>query len=426
MNQNLMIALISLPLFAGLLGVLLSTTLVYLIFRPLTFRGITLPGVRAARAHLPRRWRASPLLSTDDRLGWQGLVPFRAAHIVNVALDRGLIDLDGLAGVGREVAPEQVAARVAVLARAELHDAVELIAGEDHGAVWHDLPPVTRRAVHERVARGVPAVIADVTAGIDGSLDEFVDPRALLTRRLAGRPDLLNRVFLIVRDGELRALQNFGCFLGLPLGFALFGLLQVYTASWTIVLGFLMVGLTETALILAMLLSPLRPRRWLPWRQGLLIRRRAECGEELVAALAEEVFTVDGIGEELLAGAHSDRVRERLHAALRPGVERAVRSARAAARVAVGTREFEQLRHAAVPVTTLGPRPYRLDPSAEQRCRGRVREVSEAAVADAAPAAFADLLRTAIGRERWLLLTYGAVIGLVTGLVHITLLGAVR
>jgi hypothetical protein len=243
---------------------------------------------------------------------------------------------------------------------------------------------------------------------------------------LSRRPELLGRILLLGRAGEIAAITTFGCFLGIPFGFALFGVLQLVIAGWSTVLGFVLVGLLEAVVTLVMLCHPIVPHRWVPWRQGLLARRRAECGDELVAVLAGDVVTVDAIGEELVSGEHGATIRSRLRDALRPAVAQAVRSERAAARVAVGTREFEQLRHGPGPAPVPQLHSAEPDPDLAARCYERVRLVSGAAVAALRPAVFADLLRSATRREWWVLVSSGAVAGLIAGLVHVTVLGPVR
>ena len=60
--------------------------------------------------------------------------------------------------------------------------------------------------------------------------------------------------------------------------------------------------------------------------------------------IADDIVTLRNIGEELLNGPRSDRTRQMIDTALRPAVDRATGPARAAVRVAVGTKEYDAIR----------------------------------------------------------------------------------
>ena len=99
-----------------------------------------------------------------------------------------------------------------------------------------------------------------------------------------------------------------------------------------------------------------------------------------------------------------------IQAALRPAIDRAV-PARDAVRVAVGTREYDAIRES---VATEGVE-YTItpltDPEFNRRQAEPVRELFARRMRELPSADFAELLRSAMREDEWLLVLHGAVLG---------------
>src|ERR1700761_5794605 len=126
-NGDAMRDLITIPLFTGVIGYLTNWTGVLMLFRPLCFHGVRVPGLRLLFPYLPRRVRILPLIRYDGRLGWQGIVPSRADKMASISVDKGLAKLGSIADFYRELEPDRIAAHLAVIAQNEIHDVVEQI-----------------------------------------------------------------------------------------------------------------------------------------------------------------------------------------------------------------------------------------------------------------------------------------------------------
>ena len=75
MDHKLLIDLISVPLFTGVIGYMTNWTGVLMLFQPMRFHGVHVPGLKVLFPILPRRVQVLPLIRYDGRLGWQGIVP---------------------------------------------------------------------------------------------------------------------------------------------------------------------------------------------------------------------------------------------------------------------------------------------------------------------------------------------------------------
>ncbi|MEO6885423.1 MAG: hypothetical protein ABI232_03935, partial [Jatrophihabitantaceae bacterium] len=90
MDHKTLVDLISIPLFTGVIGYITNWTGVLMLFKPLKFHGITVPGLKFLFPLLPRRVRILPLINYTGGLGWQGIVPSRADKMASIAVDKGL------------------------------------------------------------------------------------------------------------------------------------------------------------------------------------------------------------------------------------------------------------------------------------------------------------------------------------------------
>src|SRR5436190_22569684 len=80
---------ITIPLFAGAIGYVINWTGVWMLFYPVRFAGFRLPGLGSAVTLLPRRVQQIPGFM-HGAVGWQGIIPSRAAKLGSVAVDKGI------------------------------------------------------------------------------------------------------------------------------------------------------------------------------------------------------------------------------------------------------------------------------------------------------------------------------------------------
>src|SRR5262249_36499162 len=123
-----------------------------------------------------------------------------------------------------------------------------------------------------------------------------------------------------------------------------FGILQVWPHWYVLPIGGVIIGWVVNWIGIMMIFEPIFPKKWVPWRQGLLIKRQAEITEMYSQMVADKVITLQNIGNELMSGPRSDRTMQLLEDSLRPAVDRAVGPARAAVKVAIGSKEYDQIR----------------------------------------------------------------------------------
>jgi uncharacterized membrane protein YheB (UPF0754 family) len=415
------LALITVPIVTGAIGYLTNWTGVLMLFYPVHFKGMRAPWVQSLARVLPYKIRQVPGIMIGG-IGWQGIIPSRAAKMGSLAVDSGIAKLGTPREFFQQLEPEQIADQIIKGMRGEIDELVERIMKREHPRLWRELPPSLRELVHQRVQRQMPDIVHHLTDEIADHIDQLVDVKLMVIKRFD--PELANRVFLDMGRRELKFIQNFGFFFGFVLGIPVAAITHFVTFWWLLPILGVIVGYVTNWVALWMIYEPAEPTRVGPLRfQGLFVKRQPEVSDVYARIVADEIVTVSNFGGELLHGPQSDRTRSLIESAMRPAVDRAVGPARSAVRVAVGRREYDAIRQsfAAAPVEAMMT-PLS-DPDFSRRQSKTMRKLIAERMREMAPGDFAEMLRTATKEDEWLLLLHGAVLGFAGGLVHLALFG---
>ena len=157
--------LITIPLFSGAIGYITNWSGVIMLFYPVHFKGVRIPGLLPLTAVLPRKVRQIPGVSHGG-IGWQGIIPSRAAKMGSIAVDKGIAKLGSPSEFYAQLEPDRIAEHILVSARGDIRELVERIMEREHPRLWKDLPPQLREAVHARVQQQLPDIVREVTDGI--------------------------------------------------------------------------------------------------------------------------------------------------------------------------------------------------------------------------------------------------------------------
>jgi len=292
----------------------------------------------------------------------------------------------------------------------------------EHPQLWRDLPPRVREGIHARVQRQLPEIVSDITRRIGQNIDHLLDVKLMVIRHMEARPELANRIFTEVGARELRFIINFGFVFGFLLGVPVIFLTKAVPHWWVLPIAGTVIGYATNWLAISMIFEPIEPRRVgrFTW-QGLFLRQEA-ASDVYAHIIADEIVTVANIGQELMEGPRSDRTRAMIRAALRPAIDRAV-PAHDAVRVAVGTREYDAIRETVASEGvdyTITPL---TDPEFNRRQAGPVRDLLAGRMRQLPAVDFAEMLRSAMREDEWLLVLHGAVLGFGAGLVHLAIFG---
>ncbi|GAB4589034.1 hypothetical protein [Nocardia sp. IFM 10818] len=424
-HPTIVLELITIPLFTGVIGYITNWTGVLMLFKPIGFHGIRVPGLAALFPYLPKRIQVLPLLQYDGRMGWQGIVPSRADKMASIAVDKGLAKLGNVGDFFRELGPDKLAEHFTETAELQIRDIVEDILKREHPQLWYNLPSGVREMVHQRVKEQLPDILRELTEEIGNNIDQLVDVKQMVIRYFQARPQLLNSLFQVLGQKELRFMQNFGFYFGAPMGLVLVGILHWtgWSALLVLPLGGVIIGWVVNWVGINLIFVPAYPKWWCPWRQGLLVKRQSEITEGYADMVSTQVMTIANIGDEMLNGPRSDRTIQMLEDTLRPAADRALGPARGAVKFMLGGREYDSLQASfTAEAKNIAPIAF-ADPAFNAQQGKQVSEFIAKQMSALEPPDFVDMLRSAIKQDEWLLFVHGGVLGLFAGYAHILIFG---
>src|ERR1700728_4822559 len=117
------LALITIPFFTGVIGYVTNWTGVLMLFYPVHFKGYRSRTLRTLAKLLPRKVQQIPGVMLGG-IGWQGIVPSRAAKMGSLAVDSGISKIGTPSEFFNELDPEQIARQIVDSTRDDIHRSV--------------------------------------------------------------------------------------------------------------------------------------------------------------------------------------------------------------------------------------------------------------------------------------------------------------
>jgi uncharacterized membrane protein YheB (UPF0754 family) len=420
-----LIGLLTVPLFTGAIGYVTNWSGVLMLFYPVQFRGFRVPGLATVSRFFPRKIRQVPLGFTHGGVGWQGIVPSRAAKMGSIAVDKGIAKLGSPKEFYESLEPDAIAEHIVESSRDDIRELVERTMQQERPDLWNELPPRVREAVHDRVQEQLPEVVRSVTDGIGRDIDHLMDVKLMVIRQMEERPELANRIFLEIGRKELRFIINFGFWFGLLLGIPTAVITEVLFHQWWLLpIAGVIIGYVTNLVAILMIFEPVEERRVGPFRvHGLFLRRQPEVARSYSKVIAADVLTLSNLGREMLEGRQSDRTRKLIRESLRPAIDRASGSLRLPVRVAVGGRHYDSIRETVATEAVDYTMTPLEDPAFNRRQATEIEQLIAERMADMPSRDFSEMLRTVIKEDEWLLYLHGAVLGFGAGLIHLAIFG---
>lgn len=417
--------LLLLPFITGFIGYMTNWVAIRLLFKPLDFVGVRVPGLKSIAPKLPRKIQQIPGIM-EGRVGWQGIIPSRSAKMGSIAAEKGVAKIADEREFYETFDPKRIATHMVNKSRDEVRRQTDEILREEYPELWNNAPPQARELIHARIQDQLPRIADDITERIGENIDELLDVNMMITNHLEENPELVNRMFLEVGDRELRFVINSGFYIGTFLG--IFSIpLFVYIGKWWVLPACgVAVGYMTNWIALKLIFQPIHERKVGPFRlQGLFIKRQQEAAEKYAEIVADEVVTIGNVADNLLHGSQSDRTRKMIKDAIRPEVDKSVGIAGPIIRFTGGRGQYERVREMFAEQsvdTTIQPLH---DPEFNDERSEAIRELMTERVKALPPEGFVELLRPAFEEDEWMLILLGAVLGYVAGWLQLLVVTAV-
>jgi uncharacterized membrane protein YheB (UPF0754 family) len=416
----------TIPVFTGVVGWLINWTGLVMLFHPVRLHGVRVPGLSEGARLLPHMLQEIPGL-LYGRVGWQGIVPARAAKMGSIAVDKAIAKIGTPRDFYEQLDPPAIAAHIASIMQEKVPEIVDGVMVRQQPQLWSLLPHRLREGVYARVRAQLPGIVAEIMSDIGEHIDQLLDPKIMVIEHFRANPALVNKIFYDVGRRELRLMVDFGFLFGFLLGIPVAVIDRTFGIWWLLPLLGIVVGWTTNLLGMTLIFDPVEPRRVVGIKvQGLFLRRQAEVADKYARIIADEVITLENIGDFLVNGPRGDRTRQVIERAMTPAIDRAAGVARGALRVAVGSREFDAIRdqvaHDSAEQTIT---PFR-DPGFSRQQSDRIRVMFAERTRELPPRDFVEMLRTAIKEDEWMLYAHGAVMGFAGGVLHLLVFRGAR
>ena len=412
----------SVPIFTAIIGWLINWSGLWMLFSPINFHGWRVPGLQEIAGKLPRKLQEVPGILRGS-IGWQGIVPARAAKMGSIAVDRALAKMATASDFYQQLEPDKIAEHIVAVFTPEIPNLVDEIMQREHPRLWADLPGPLRNGVIARVQAQLPNVVSNVTDEIGNHVDQLVDPKVMVIDNFEQNPAIVVRIFKDFGARELRLMVVFGFVFGFLLGIPVAFIDQVFHQWWLLPIMGIVVGWATNSLGMWLIFEPAEAKRFGPFKvQALFARRQYEASDVYGKHIAMDVITLERIGEHLINGPAGDRSRQMIMEALAPAVTAAIPAA-GAVRIALGRKQFDQIQSSvAAQAVELTLTPLQ-DVEFSERQSTKIRTLIAERCRALPPTVFVEMMRAAIKEDEWLLYAHGAIMGFVGGLIHLAIFG---
>ena len=267
---------ICIPLVAAFVGWLTNWLAVQMIFYPAEFVGVNL-----------KRYVVDSIYNCDvlqplGFMGWQGIVPAKAAKMGFAMVNMVTTKLINVQDVFAKLDPN----KVAVLLSIEVPDLARNVASSlfpewTVSMAEHQMLPKLTMDVKSAILHFQHEYLAGFVRCMQDNLGKVINVDEFVTKYFVSNTSVLSRLFQICGEKELQFLVNSGVWFGFLLGLPQIIIWAFVDNIWSLVIGGLIVGYATNWLALKLIFEPVLPVPF-PFKngpftiQGIFLKRQAE------------------------------------------------------------------------------------------------------------------------------------------------------
>eukprot|EP00946_MAST-07B_sp_MAST-7B-sp1_P003566 g3566.t1 len=365
-------------------------------------------------------------------LGWQGIIPFKAAKMARKATQLMTAKLLNVKQVFSRIDPARVAEEIEPALHNLLGPIVDAVGRERAPAAWDVMPYSMKEQIVTRAEADCPEVIAAIMAEIKDNIEEVFDLEEMVVSTFVRDKSLLIEMFIKCGRSEIAVIRDFGGWMGFA-----FGIMQMIVfhflpkSRWMLPVFGGVVGSVTNWVALLMIFKPTWP---IHFRccccgtftlQGLFLKRQRQVAEGYARMTTRDVISTRAMLKELLRGPSSNRLLEIAHKHVKRAIDlQAGRMGRGAAQMLLGSDEYEDIKQAVGDKVTgsieemLGHAEGYFEEAMDLE---RTLHVKMSALP---PDEFEALLRPVFSEDEWKLIVLGGFLGVVIGVAQVYILGS--
>lgn len=391
---------ISMPLIAALIGYATKIVAIRMMFEPLEFFGI------------------------KPFLGWQGIIPRKAAIMSAIACDTLTARLISPKEIFSRLDPDRVAQELEKPMLPIVEKITHNVMSHYQPGLWESIPENVKKMLIKRIQADSPAMVRQLMQQTKDNLDEVFDLKEMVITNLTKDKKLLNKIFYESGHKEFQFIQNSGIYFGFLIGLVqlvvwllthnpiimpIFGLFTGWFTDW---------------LALRMIFAPRYPKKYLgifTWH-GLFFKRQQEVASKYGALIAKEVLTPANMIEAILTGKLSDNLFAMINKNIQQMVDEQAGVLKPVVVFAVGTEKYKAMKES-VTQHMIGQLPVALKHIEQYAADAMdIQNTLVTKMQELTPEEFEGVLRPAFKQDEWILITVGAVLGFLVGELQVVLM----
>ena len=387
---------LSIPVVAALVGWSTNWVAIKLLFYPL------------------EAWGKPPYL------GWQGIIPSKAAKMGAITVDSTLSKLGKLSDVFAAMSPQKIARHLVENIEPRLHAYIKWIMLEEDPASWKMLPEMMQNSIVNNVRQKLSGTVGRIMDDVTENIEDMVDLKQVVIRQLVKDKRIVNRIFLECGAKEFRFIIVSGLYFGFLFGVLQMGIWFFFQNWWILPLFGVIVGYATNWIALRIIFQPLNPHKIGPFViQGLFLKRQHEVANIWCEIVTKEVITVQNIIDDMLHGEKSEHTNKIVRAHVRDLIDEAMGISEPLVRFAIGSEKFAGIKETASQKALLFSEQAMDDPAFNDERAAIVKELIRERMIALSSEEFQHLLRPAFQEEEFKLILMGAVLGFLAGMAQL-------
>jgi uncharacterized membrane protein YheB (UPF0754 family) len=375
-------------------------------------------------------------------VGWQGIVPRKAGHISGIITDNALSKLGSLQEFLQAMDPEEMAQIIGDQVDQDLENLIEEVMLERNPILWENIPYAIKRRIFAQAHKQLPDILKELVTELTMNVENLVDMREMIVRRMESDRKLMVRMFLTVGQKEINFIWHISALIGVMFGLVQMVIWFVVPWHWTVPFWAAVWGLLTNWIAIWMVFNPTYPHpvrypqfftrtqsRRFPWIkpvlprmgtynvQGAFMKRQDEVSTVFAKIVTDELITLKTIMTEMMYGSRKDRTRRIVKRHINEIMDTPL--VRTTLQLSLGPKEYAKLK------TDLIDRSIEItmvpvcDPAFNASRAQKIYEMFRERIRDLTPQEFQNLLRPAFKEDEWILIVLGGVTGFLAGLIHL-------
>ncbi len=391
---------LSMPIIASIIGYATKIVAIKMMFEPLEFFGI------------------------KPFLGWQGIIPRKAAIMSAIACDTLTSRLITPKEIFARLDPKRVAEELEKPMLPIVEKITHEVMSHYQPGLWESIPENVKKLLIKRIQQESPDMVAKLMEQTKDNLDEVFDLKDMVITNLTKDKKLLNKIFLESGEKEFDFIRNSGIYFGFLIGLVQMIVWMLTQEPLIMPIFGLFTGWFTDWLALKMIFDPKEEKKYLgifKW-QGLFFKRQKEVASAYGALIAKEVLTPSNMIESILKGKLSDNLFTMIQQNVQKMVDEQAGVLKPVVVFAVGSAKYKNMKEAITErmVEQLPAALKHMEKYAEDAMD--IQNTLVTKMQELTPEEFEGVLRPAFKQDEWILITVGAVLGFMVGELQVLLM----